>query len=86
MEFLLEGWGKVCGHLPDGVTGSVADSGMLAERHTAGKSSTNMTRDRERQRQRQRERETEREKLRDRDRERERDTKREIETERKTQR
>lgn len=29
VEFLLEGWGEVCGHLSNGVAGSVADPRVL---------------------------------------------------------
>lgn len=32
MEFLLEGWGEVCGHLSNGIAGGVADPWVLRRR------------------------------------------------------
>lgn len=32
MEFLLEGRSKICGHLTNGITSCISNSGMLKER------------------------------------------------------
>lgn len=34
MKFFLEGWGKVCGHLPNGIAGGITDPWVLNMRNT----------------------------------------------------